>query len=84
MTDSMTDSPHSQTDGSWTECKETGLCDHCFTRIAQGDQVLICAAEEGPAPRKWEAYCSTECRDARQVVLGLADRMEAAAAALRG
>ena len=70
-------------EGEWVECKEMGLCDHCFQRIHKGARVLVCPNEAGPTPRSWDAYCQTECRDARQVILGIADAMEKTAAGLR-
>ena len=70
-------------EGEWEECGETGLCDRCFERIPEGAQMLVCPDEPGPNPRSWDAYCSEECRDARQTVLSIADGMEKAAGRLR-
>lgn len=70
-------------EGVWTECTVMGLCDNCFARTDPGSPVLICPDEPGPHPRAWESYCSTECRDARQVVLGFIKTLVGAAEDLR-
>lgn len=74
------DAPDDTTEeGAWVECTEQGICDQCMGLIRLGDRMLQCNRDG----RGWEAYCSEECRDARQTVLQMASDLEDQAERLR-